>query len=47
MLNSDQNVCDTEGVESVIDNNNHHRIVCDFVAGMTDNYAQSMYNKYS
>jgi dGTPase len=47
MLNSDQNVCDTEGVESVIGSNNHYRIVCDFVAGMTDNYAQSMYNKYS
>ena len=45
MLNN-QNVCDTEGLKSQINNNDHYRIVCDFISGMTDNFAQSMYNKY-
>ena len=45
MLNN-QNVCDAEGLKSQINNNDHYRIVCDFISGMTDNFAQSMYNKY-
>jgi len=47
MLKSDQNICNIEGLESDINNPNHHRVVCDFIAGMTDNFAQSMYDKYS
>ena len=47
MLKSDQNICNVEGLESDINSSNHYRAVCDFVAGMTDNFAQSMYNKYS
>jgi dGTPase len=47
LLLTDQEVCAAEGLESLISDNNHHRTVCDFIAGMTDNFAQSMYNKYS
>ena len=47
LLLTDQEVCTAEGLESLISDNNHHRTVCDFIAGMTDNFAQSMYNKYS
>ena len=47
MLKSDQNICNIEGLESDINNPNHHRAVCDFIAGMTDNFSQSMYDKYS
>ena len=47
MLKSDQNICNVEGLESDINSSNHYRAVCDFVSGMTDNFAQSMYNKYS
>jgi dGTPase len=47
MLKSDQKISNIEGLKSDINNPNHHRVVCDFIAGMTDNFAQSMYNKYS
>ena len=47
LLLTDQEVCAIEGLESLISDNNHHRTVCDFISGMTDNFAQSMYNKYS
>ena len=46
LLMHDQKVCTTEGIKSDINDKMHQRIICDFISGMTDNYAQSIYNKY-
>ena len=39
LLLTDQEVCTAEGLESLISDNNHHRTVCDIIAGMTYNFA--------
>ena len=39
LLMHDQKVCTTEGIKSDINDKMHQRIICDFISGMTDNYA--------
>jgi dGTPase len=45
LISADKKIYDNLGFD--INKEVSPRIICDFIAGMTDNYAQSIYNKYS
>ena len=36
-----------EHMKKIISDEDKPRAVCDFIAGMTDNYAQNFYNKFN
>ena len=38
---------DKESMKKIISDKDKPRAVCDFIAGMTDNYAQNFYNKFN
>ena len=45
LISADKKIYDNLGFD--VNKEVSPRIICDFIAGMTDNYAQSIYNKYS